>query len=203
MGQGLETGWMAYLGLGANLPWTDGTGTHTPEETLRRAVGALGELGTVTAGSGLWRTEPVGPVTDQPAFVNSAAALLTPFRPKDLLHELGRIEERFGRIRAEAKGPRTLDLDMLLVEEVLGESARLPGVAFSWELKLPHPEMDRRRFVLEPLAEIAPELKHPLLNRRVRELLRDLIPALPHGERVERLNAPALVTTSVEKVKLA
>ena len=152
MEQELRTGWMAYVGLGANLPWEG----RPPEETLRLAVAALGELGTVEAASGLWRTEPVGPVADQPAFVNGAAALRTPFRPKDLLRELQRIEERFGRVRTEAQGPRTLDLDLLMVEEVLGEEARLPVAAYSWELKLPHPELDRRRFVLAPLAEIAP-----------------------------------------------
>ncbi len=192
---------MVYIGLGANLPWTSTHGTHTPEQTLPLAVPALAALGTVVAGSSLWRTEPVGPVTDQPAFVNGAIALSTLFAPKDLVRELLRIEERFGRARAEAaaKGPRTLDLDLLLAEEVLGEEVRLPVVAYSWELMLPHPEMDRRRFVLEPLAEIAPELKHPLLNRRVRELLR----ALPTGQQVERLPVPPLADRWIERAELA
>ena len=160
MAEELQTGWLVYVGLGANLPWTapDGTG-YTPEQTLRLAARTLGELGMVTAGSGLWRSEPVGPVKEQPLFINGAMALRTWFSPKQLMHELMRLEERFGRVRAEAKGPRTLDLDLLLAEELLGEGATLPVVAYSFELMLPHPEMDRRRFVLEPLAEIAPGLR--------------------------------------------
>jgi 2-amino-4-hydroxy-6-hydroxymethyldihydropteridine diphosphokinase len=183
--------WMAYIGLGGNLPYAGAP----PAETLRLAVKALGESGMVEAGSGLWRTEPVGPGPEQPVFLNGAVALRTTFAPKDLMRALLGVEERFGRVRglsqagaAIEKGPRTLDLDLLLVEEVL-DNARLPVVCFSFELKVPHPEVDRRRFVLEPLAEIGPGLRHPLLNKTVRELLR----ALPRGEQVERLQVAGLV----------
>ena len=186
----LDSGWMAYVGLGANLPFAAPDGSRTePEQTLRLAVGALRALGTVTAGSHPWRTAPEGPIQEQLPFINGAVALHTVFSPKDLMQELLAVEQRFGRLRSEAKGPRTLDLDMLLAEEVLPGEARLPVVAFSYELMLPHPEMDRRRFVLEPLAEIAPGLRHPLLRRDVRAMLRALDGG---GAAVERLLGPAL-----------
>ncbi len=177
------TSWMAYLGLGANLPW-DGA---LPEQTLWRVSYALGDLGQVIACSGLWRTEPVGPVPDQPPFVNAAVVLKTGFTPEKLLTALLNLEQYYGRVRGPiAKGPRTLDLDLLLIERLpFHEGEAQPVLLQTPELKLPHPELHRRRFALAPLAEIAPGLRHPELGRTIKELLQEL----PPGERVERMRS--------------
>jgi 2-amino-4-hydroxy-6-hydroxymethyldihydropteridine diphosphokinase len=136
----------AYVGLGANL--------GDREETLRAAVGALGaEEGIdVVAVSTLRETEPVG-VGRQPRFLNGAVALDTTLSARELLDRLLAVEQRFGRVRVAGEhGPRTLDLDLLLYgDETIDE----PGLA------IPHPRLHERRFVLEPLAELAPGLLVP------------------------------------------
>ena len=136
----------AYVGLGANL--------GEREATIRAAVEALAaEEGVeVVAVSSLRETEPVG-VGEQPPFLNGAAALDTTLSARDLLDRLLEIEQRFGRVRIPGEhGPRTLDLDLLLYgEETIDE----PG------LTVPHPRLHKRRFVLEPLAEVAPGLLVP------------------------------------------
>jgi len=133
----------AYVGLGANL--------GDRERTLREAVDALGaEEGIeVAAVSTLRETDPVG-VGEQPRFLNGVAALETSLGARELLDRLLAIEQRFGRVRVPGEhGPRTLDLDLLLYgDETIDE----PGLA------VPHPRMHERRFVLEPLAELAPGL---------------------------------------------
>ncbi len=136
---------VAYVGLGANLG-------HR-EETLRRAVELLGEADgvDVLAVSQLRETEPVG-VVDQPPFLNGAVAIETALAPRDLLDLLLEIERSLGRVREERWGPRTIDLDLLVYgDEVVDE----PG------LRVPHPHLHERRFALEPLAELAPELDVP------------------------------------------
>ncbi len=136
----------AYVGLGANL--------GDRERTLRAAVDALGaEDGVeVVAVSTLRETDPVG-VGDQPRFLNGAAELETTLTARELLGRLLAIEQHFGRVRVPGEhGPRTLDLDLLLYgDEQLDE----PG------LTVPHPRLHERRFVLEPLAELAPGLVVP------------------------------------------
>jgi 2-amino-4-hydroxy-6-hydroxymethyldihydropteridine diphosphokinase len=136
----------AYVGLGANL--------GDRERTLREAVTALAaENGIeIPAVSTLRETEPVG-VGNQPRYLNGAAALETTLTAHELLDRLLAVEQRFGRVRVPGEhGPRTLDLDLLLYgDEAIDE----PGVT------VPHPRLHERRFVLEPLAELAPGLVVP------------------------------------------
>ena len=136
---------VAYVGLGANL--------GAREEALRRALELLAEADgvSVLAVSQLRETEPVG-VVDQPPFLNGAVALETTRSARELLDLLLAIEASLGRIREERWGARTIDLDLLVYgDEVVDE----PG------LRVPHPHLDERRFALEPLAELAPELEVP------------------------------------------
>jgi 2-amino-4-hydroxy-6-hydroxymethyldihydropteridine diphosphokinase len=157
----------AYLGLGSNLASAAGG----PAETVQAAIEALSGVGSVAARSSLYRTAPVG-LRDQPYFINAVVCLETALRPELLLEELLKIERRFGRERRGAipKGPRTLDLDLLLVANENGAGV----VCVSSTLTLPHPEMANRRFVLEPLAEIAPGLRHSVLDQSMTELLAEL-----------------------------
>ncbi len=149
----------AYIALGSNLSSDHGNRV----ETLGKAVNLLGRLGRVAARSSLYETEPVG-YRDQPAFLNAVVALQTHLEPQPLLRALLAIERELGRDRSHAivNGPRTLDLDLLLLgaRVVAGE-----------ELSLPHPALAQRRFVLAPLAEIAPQLRHPQSKQTVAELL--------------------------------
>jgi 2-amino-4-hydroxy-6-hydroxymethyldihydropteridine diphosphokinase len=135
----------AYVGLGANL--------GPREVTLLRAVDFLAATDgvEVVAVSQLRETEPVG-IVDQPVFLNGAVALETDLGPRQLLDRLLEIERELGRVRTERWGPRTVDLDLLVYgSEVVDE----PGLA------VPHPRLHERRFALEPLAELDPELVVP------------------------------------------
>jgi len=148
----------AYIGLGSNR--------RPREETLRQALAELARRKgiTVVTVSSFVETEPVGGPPQGP-FINAAAELRTALSPRELLNALQQVEDQFGRERAVRWGPRTLDLDLLLYEDLI---IREP------DLQVPHPLMHRRRFVLEPLCEIAPHARHPLLCKSVRELLDDL-----------------------------
>jgi len=145
----------AYVGLGANL--------GRREKNISAALNALQTTRDVEVVkvSGLYQTEPVGGPDGQPKFLNAAAHLRTPLTPERLLTLCQRIEDLLGRERRVAWGPRPIDIDILCFEDEIRSSP---------ELMIPHPLMHERRFVLEPLAEIAPELVHPVLQRTVREL---------------------------------
>jgi len=154
-----------YLSLGSNL--------GDRSANLRAAIERLGEAGTIRAVSGFYETEPVE-FRDQPWFLNCVVALETSDSPEALLQRALAIEQEMGRLRMKDKGPRSIDIDILLFGDRVVEERGL---------KIPHPAMHQRRFVLEPLVEIAPEALHPQLRKTARELLADL----PAGEVVRLL----------------
>ena len=147
---------VAYVALGSNL------GDRLA--TLRRAVERLGEIGRVEAAASVWDTEPVGYV-DQPRYLDAVVRLRTTLGPEEMLARLLAIEHDLGRVRSFPNAPRTLDLDLLLH----GDAVR--STTF---LTLPHPRLHLRAFVLEPLAEIAPDLVVPVVGERVGVLLAGL-----------------------------
>ena len=155
----------AYLSLGSNL--------GDRAANLRAAVAQLDAAGRLLAVSALYETQPLD-VPDQPWFLNCVAAIETDLTPRELLQLALRVEAMMGRLRLRDKSARNIDIDVLLFgDRVVDE----PG------LKIPHPAMQQRRFVLEPLVEIAPQARHPELGKTARELLA----ALAGGQTVRRL----------------
>jgi len=153
----------AYIGMGANLS----SPTGTPETTLAAAVSRLASLGHIVGRSSLYSTKPVG-FADQPRFINAVVALETDMPPHTLLDHLLATELEFGRDRSRAllNGPRTLDLDILLMGDL---SIHESGLA------IPHPRLAERSFVLIPLNEVAPNAIHPRTRKTVAQLLQKLL----------------------------
>jgi len=156
---------LAYLSVGSNIGDREGN--------LRGAITRLGTLGRILSVSSFYETEPVE-FTDQPWFLNCAVALETSLPPQQLMETALQVEREMGRERVQKKGPRIIDIDILLFADLEIKTR---------ELTIPHPAMHLRRFVLEPLAEIAPELRHPVLKKTIRELLEEL----PPGQEVKKI----------------
>ena len=143
-----------YLGLGSNI--------GDREANLAEAVGRLGAADLkVIRVSPIYETEP-GDYTDQRWFLNQVAEAETTLFPVMLLSRVGRIERELGRVRTVPKGPRIIDIDILLYGRIVVRRA---------DLEIPHPRMGERRFVLAPLADLAPELMHPVTHQTIRRML--------------------------------
>jgi len=158
---------VVYLSLGSNL--------GDREANLRNAIERLRGVGNPVAISSFYETEPID-VVSQPWFLNCAVKLDTEKMPRQLIAAILSLEQEMGRQRKQQKAPRTIDIDILLFGSSIIE---IPS------LTIPHPRMHERRFVLEPLAEIAPDARHPVFKRTIRELRE----ALPPGQTVKKFVA--------------
>jgi len=158
---------VVYLSLGSNL--------GDREANLRNAIERLRGVGNPIAISSFYETEPID-VVSQPWFLNCAVKLDTEKMPRQLITAILSLEQEMGRQRKQQKAPRTIDIDILLFGSSIIE---IPS------LTIPHARMHERRFVLEPLAEIAPDARHPIFKRTIRELRE----ALPPGQTVKKFVA--------------
>jgi 2-amino-4-hydroxy-6-hydroxymethyldihydropteridine diphosphokinase len=147
-----------YLLLGSNL--------GNREEVINKAIDLINErIGKVVCKSSMYETEPWGK-TDQPGFLNLALQVQTAANAITVLHTALEIEKQLGRVRLERWGSRIIDIDIIFFNQEV--------IHIKEELTIPHPEMQNRKFVLEPLSEIAADFKHPVLNQTIRELYETL-----------------------------
>jgi len=143
-----------YLLLGSNLGDREGV--------IKQAIDLIEKkIGTVHSKSSVYETEPWGK-TDQPGFLNLALEVLTSLSPLEVLEEALAIEKQLGRVRLERWGSRIIDIDIIFFNQEI--------IHIKERLTVPHPEMQNRKFVLEPLCEIAPDFRHPVLNQTIRQL---------------------------------
>ncbi|MBN1845226.1 MAG: 2-amino-4-hydroxy-6-hydroxymethyldihydropteridine diphosphokinase [Sedimentisphaerales bacterium] len=149
----------AYIGIGSNL--------GDRARTIAQALALLNytDMIWVVQVAGLVETDPIGGPAGQGSYLNSVAQLHSCMSARELLQFLHRIEARLGRTRRRRWGPRSIDLDLLLFED---QVIREP------DIQVPHPRMHERRFVMAPLAQIAPHLVHPVLHKTVRQILAEL-----------------------------
>ncbi|THK41913.1 2-amino-4-hydroxy-6-hydroxymethyldihydropteridine diphosphokinase [Methylophaga sp. SB9B] len=152
---------LAYIGLGSNL--------ENPLQQIKTAIDDLQSLAdiNIVSVSSLYQSPPMGPV-DQPDYINAVLALETSLNPHQLLDALQSVEQLHGRVRKRHWGERTLDLDILLYGDQILDDERL---------KIPHPGMHERAFVLYPLAEIAPDIEIPGIGT-----LQKILPSCPQGD---------------------
>jgi len=167
---------MILLGLGANLPspkW------GPPRQTLEAALARLADFGIRVAARSRWYESTAVPASDQPNFVNGVVAVETDLGPRELLERLHAVEAEFGRVRRVRWEARVVDIDLLAYHDlVTGDAAHQLQA-----MVLPHPRLQDRLFVLKPLAELAPQWRHPVLKKTAAELMA----GLPEGDIVEPL----------------
>jgi len=149
---------VAYIGIGSNIGKREENCLHAIELLQRRGI-------IVKKRSAMYETEPWG-IKEQPRFINMAVEIETRLEPKDLLGVFKEIEKGMGRKESVRWGPRIIDLDILLFEDMVLKEE---------DLEIPHPLMHERDFVLRPLCEIAPDRVHPLLKMRICDLMQRLV----------------------------
>lgn len=147
---------IAHIGLGTNL--------GKREENLQKALSEIAGFATIVQQSSIYESEPVG-YKEQGDFLNMALEIATDLNPLELMRKLQEVEQKMGKKVIRKDGPRVIDLDILLYDNEVVESDNV---------KIPHPEIENRNFVLTPLAEIAAQKMHPELNKTIGELLKNL-----------------------------